>query len=213
MHYSTDVGDIKRELSELGHEVMHVRNILHSRTKNPLSLFSLELKTNTNNRDIFSITDLLKKRKISFEKPYKTRSLPQCTNCQKYGHTKNFSTKKPVSVKCAGNHSSFTCSSRLDRDKIKCALYNENHTGNYKSCVVYKTIFNQKKIKEIKPQAEKTTSPLAVENFIKPTLSYSQADSNNAPISLIAESNAVSSNDFNDLKDNLWLKLAICSIS
>ena len=59
MHYSTDVGNIKRELSELGHEVMHVRNILHSRTKNQLSLFSFELKTNMNNRDIFSITDLL----------------------------------------------------------------------------------------------------------------------------------------------------------
>ena len=69
------------------------------------------------------------------------------------------------------------------------------------SCLAYKTIFNEKKTKEIKPQAEKTTSPSAVENFIKSTLSYSQAVSNDVPTSLIAESNAASSNDFNDLKD------------
>ena len=150
IHYSTDVGDIKEELFQRGHEVQYIHNIVNSRTKTPTSLFSLELKTKSNNNEIFSITDLLH-CKIKFEKPLKTQSLPQCTNCQKYGHTKNFCTLKPVCVKCAGNHSTSQCSQQhLNRTQIKCALCGANHTANYKGCTIYKSLKEKIKISTAK---------------------------------------------------------------
>ena len=206
MHYSTDVEDIKNELLELGHEVTNIRNVLHTHTKSPLSLFSLELKTNINNSDIFKITELLH-CKIKFEKPYKTRSLPQCTNCQKYGHTKNFCTKTPVCVKCAGNHKSSQCSDRLDRKSIKCALCNENHTANYKGCSIYKLLRDKNKTPPAKFEeampAQPTKNNLS-SNIVKPSLSFSQAVSTNLPSSASSiepTEKLTGDNDISELKD------------
>ena len=39
MHYSTDLCEIKEELAELGHEVVHLQNMLHSHTKQPILFF------------------------------------------------------------------------------------------------------------------------------------------------------------------------------
>ena len=139
MHYSTDLCEIKTELAELGHEVVHIQNMIHSHTKQPMSLFSIELKLKSNNYEIFSLNDLLH-CKVKFERPHKRRTPPQCTNCQKYGHTKNFCTKRPVCVKCAKEHKTSECTVALTRDQIKCALCGENHTSNYKGCRIYKTI-------------------------------------------------------------------------
>ena len=144
MHYSTDLCDIKNELSELGHEVVHIQNMMHTHTKQPMSLFSIELKPKSNNYEIFSLNDLLH-CKVKFEKPHKKRTPPQCTNCQKYGHTKNFCTKRPVCVKCAQEHKTSDCLVVLTRDQIKCALCGENHTSNYKGCRVFKSVTNKHK--------------------------------------------------------------------
>jgi len=42
-----------------------------------------------NNKDIYKIEHILH-RKVIFEPPRPKRTLPQCTTCQKYGHTKNY---------------------------------------------------------------------------------------------------------------------------
>lgn len=190
MHYSTDINDIKNELAELGHEVMHIHNILQNGTKKPLSLFSIELKTNKNNKNIYSISHLLH-CKITFEPPHQKRSLPQCTNCQKYGHTKNFCTKNPVCVKCAGSHKTIQCPIPQKSDNIKCALCGEKHTANYKGCMVYKAL----KIKRFPTIREKELPPTTNEqqlvqsqqnpnsqptkyNYITPNLTYAQATAN-----------------------------------
>ena len=158
MHYSTDIEQIKKELCELGHEVIHVQNVLQSGTKKPLSLFAIELKTNKNNKDIYSINNLLH-CKINFEPPHQKRSLPQCTNCQKYGHTKNFCTKSPVCVKCAGSHKTIQCLIKQKSDHIKCALCGEKHTANYKGCMVYKEL----RVKRFPPLRKKENEPKSSE--------------------------------------------------
>ena len=158
MHYSTDIEQIKKELCELGHEVIHVQNVLQSGTKKPLSLFAIELKTNKNNKDIYSITNLLH-CKINFEPPHQKRSLPQCTNCQKYGHTKNFCTKSPVCVKCAGSHKTIQCLIKQKSDHIKCALCGAKHTANYKGCMVYKEL----RVKRFPPLRKKENEPKSSE--------------------------------------------------
>ena len=89
MHHSTDTEDIKQELADLGHDVVNIQNVLQSRTKTPLPLFSIELKTKSNNKDIYSVTTLLHCI-VKFEPPHKHKTIPQCTNCQKNFTLKTF---------------------------------------------------------------------------------------------------------------------------
>ena len=99
MHYSTDINDIKNELEELGHKVINISNIYRNGTKEKTLLFNIELKPNNNNKEIYNITSLLHCR-ITFEPPHVKKTIPQCTNCQQYGHTRNYC-KKVLSAKNA----------------------------------------------------------------------------------------------------------------
>jgi len=143
VHHATDKDDIINELAQQGHEVINLHNIQRYDSKQPLPLFSIELKMKDNNIDNYQIEQLLH-CKVIFKPPRPKRTLSQCTNCQKYEHTKNYCTKDPTCVKCAGKHSSCTINTRSDRTTIKCALCSENHTANCKGCVVYKALQIQK---------------------------------------------------------------------
>lgn len=191
VHYSADTEEIKQLLSAYGHEVIHIQNVLQLRTKKPLSLFALELKVKDNNKDIYNI-DTLMHCKIAFEPPRQKRSIPQCTNCQKYGHTKNFCTRNPICVKCAGDHKTFDCPIKQKSEHIKCALCGENHTASYKGCSVYKELkvnmFPSLRNKEIentnKEQRQQKPTSTQVETAsnrseVIPSLSYAQATTSN----------------------------------
>jgi hypothetical protein len=56
MHYSINPADIKTEIQKLGHTVTNIWNIKQHRTKLPLSMFFVELKSAPNNKDILSNT-------------------------------------------------------------------------------------------------------------------------------------------------------------
>lgn len=139
MHPSVDIEELKKEMSELGHEVVNIWNIRKRVTKEPLPLFEVDLKLNSNNHEIYSIKSLMYCR-ISFEPPRPKKSIPQCTNCQHYGHTKSFCKRKPKCIKCAGNHLSKNCERKNWEAQVKCALCNGNHPANYKGCSIYKQI-------------------------------------------------------------------------
>ena len=139
MHYSTDMDEIKQELLLQNHKVINIYNILQRGSRNPTSLFSIELETSPNNKEVYSIQYLLN-CKISFEPPHHKRTIPQCSNCQKYGHTKNFCNLNPVCVKCAGKHKTADCKKLSNDNSTQCALCSGNHTANYKGCEVYKTL-------------------------------------------------------------------------
>ena len=91
--------------------------IMHPITKKPMPLFSIE--------QIFNINCTLY-CKTSVYNPRKSRCIPQCMNCQLYGHSKNFCTKTRICVKCTGKHSSSDCQ-HPDND----ALSVEHHTAYY----------------------------------------------------------------------------------
>ena len=137
MHYSADLDEIKLELSSMNHKVINIYNILQRGSKKPTSLFSIELETSPNNKEIYSV-QYLANCKISFEPPHHKGTIPQCSNCQKYGHTKNFCNLNPVCVKCAGKHKTSDCPKKNDENSPKCALCSSNHTANYKGCEIYK---------------------------------------------------------------------------
>jgi hypothetical protein len=55
MHYSIAPADIKTEIEKLGHQVTNIWNIKQYCTKVPLSMFFVELKPASNNKDIFLV--------------------------------------------------------------------------------------------------------------------------------------------------------------
>ncbi|KAF0746765.1 Uncharacterized protein FWK35_00027517 [Aphis craccivora] len=71
---------------------------------------------------------------------------PQCHNCQKYGHTRNYCHHYPRCVKCESEHSTDECTKQPE-EPAKCANCSGNHTANYKGCQSLEKILNQTKPK------------------------------------------------------------------
>ncbi|KAL4107084.1 hypothetical protein QTP88_018516 [Uroleucon formosanum] len=138
LHPSTPEADIASAIAEIGHTVRNVTNVRHQQTKTPLPLFFVDLDPNDSDSDIFSITSLLH-TKIKIEEPYKKRQIPQCQNCQSYGHTRTYCAHNPKCVKCGGNHLSTTCPKSPELP-AKCALCEGAHPANYKGCTIYKQL-------------------------------------------------------------------------
>lgn len=143
LHPSTPVSEISAAIEEIGHTVRKVTNIIHHQTKIPLPLFFVDLEIEENNSDIFDVTSILY-TKIKVEEPHKQRQIPQCLNCQSYGHTKSYCSYTPRCVKCGGNHLSTSCSKSRETPAT-CALCNNNHPANYKGCTVYKELHQRRR--------------------------------------------------------------------
>jgi hypothetical protein len=139
MHYSTDTSEIKSEIEKFGHTVVNVFNIKQNRTNIPLSLFFVDLKPSENNKDIYQI-ESLNYTKVKFEPPRPKRTVPQCSKCQRYGHTQAYCYHSPRCVKCAGSHPTKQCPRKERSEQVKCVLCEGNHPANYKGCTVYKDI-------------------------------------------------------------------------
>ena len=69
----------------------------------------------------------------------KTGLLPQCKNCQSWGHTKSYCHKESRCVKCAGKHTTESCSKPKEVPP-KCYNCGENHPASYRGCVVAKEL-------------------------------------------------------------------------
>lgn len=143
LHPSTNPGDIKEALAAKDHSATNIWNMKQAGTGNPLHMFVVELLPKQNNKDIYNIKNLLH-CSVKFEAPIPKRTIPQCSNCLTYGHTKAYCRRKPRCIKCAGNHASAECSRKVRSDDVKCALCDGNHPANYKGCSIYKELQRQK---------------------------------------------------------------------
>jgi hypothetical protein len=86
-HPSTEVNDIKQALKDEGHEVTNIWNVKQRATNKPLPIHLIDIKPNTNNKEIYRINTLVNTI-VKFEAPHIKREIPQCLRCQNYGHTK-----------------------------------------------------------------------------------------------------------------------------
>lgn len=100
MHPETDICEIKRDLFDKGFPACDVSNNQIKKKLNPndknsetkrikLPLFFVDLVTQENNKDIYKL-DSLCYHKIKIEPPRKKKDVPQCKNCQSFGHTQNY---------------------------------------------------------------------------------------------------------------------------
>uniref|UniRef100_A0A6M2DQ16 Putative nucleic-acid-binding protein from transposon x-element n=1 Tax=Xenopsylla cheopis TaxID=163159 RepID=A0A6M2DQ16_XENCH len=144
IHHSTDIQEIKTAIEAYGHEVTNIWNIKNKTTKIPLPLFYIDLKQKSNNKNIYDIKKLLNTI-VTFEPAHVKTQISQCTNCQRFGHTKNFCVRRSRCVKCTGDHATKDCQ-RINRDEnVICVNCGDNHPANYRSrCTIHKQIFQAK---------------------------------------------------------------------
>jgi hypothetical protein len=91
---------------------------------------------------------------------YNTKNLPQCHNCQRFGHSSANCYLQPVCVKCGAKHASSQCKIKLDinnpsatESKIKCCNCGGNHPASYRGCPAYI------KAKSLKDSKKTITNP------------------------------------------------------
>lgn len=149
LHYSTNIDEIKKALTDVGHEVRNVVNIRHWKTKEPLPLFYVDLEPRENNKSIYNLKSLLHTN-IRVEAPHPHPVIVQCKRCQRYGHTKTYCTLPIVCVKCGEEHDNRLCKKPHDAPP-KCGLCGGSHTANYRGCPEYKTITKTKNTSVPKP--------------------------------------------------------------
>ena len=83
----------------------------------------------------------------------KTKLLPQCKNCQRWGHTKSNCHKEPRCDKCAGKHTTLKCTKPKETPP-KCYNCGKNHPANYWGSVV------AKELQALRNKATNTTKAL-----------------------------------------------------
>jgi hypothetical protein len=99
--------------------------------------------------------------------------MAQCTNCQRYGHNKNYCHLKPRCVKCAGDYLTNQFHKKEKSSDVTCVLCGGNHPANYKGCTIYKDL--QKKTQP--PLRSKIyTPPVQIKQTLRtqPRVSYAQ---------------------------------------
>lgn len=142
LHFSTPISAIKEEIQSLGHQVRNVMNIKSRMTKQPMSMFFIDLEPNQNNKSFYEIRSILNAI-VKIEPPLKTKEIIQCYRCQGFGHSKTYCRNMFNCVKCGLNHPSDTCpkSKETTPQCVNCLQY---HTANYKGCQVYRNLLKRK---------------------------------------------------------------------
>jgi hypothetical protein len=77
------------------------------------------------------ITDICYYR-VRIVKYTPTHTVSQCTNCQEFGHTRNYCKRRPICVRCSGNHDISECNRQTTT--IKCSGCGGDHVASYRQC-------------------------------------------------------------------------------
>ena len=142
IHHSANLGELKFEILKYGHEVTNINNIRHRITKNPLSLFFIDMKQKSNNKEIYNPNRLMNSI-VKIEPLFVKKEIVQCKRCQRYGHTQKYCNHNFRCVKCAGSHPTDQCT-KSPETPAKCIHCQGEHPANYKGCLAYKTLHNNK---------------------------------------------------------------------
>lgn len=158
MPLSISVEEIKEELAKT-YPVKKVTRLL-SKDKFPMPLCVVDLEPDKKGNEIFNLTKF-DHSIVSVEPRRKTRDIPQCTRCQRFGHTKNYCKLQPRCVKCSQNHHYLECPKRPG-EMPTCVNCGANHTANYRGCPYYtdlKTKINTQQQRKKSPDTYNRPSP------------------------------------------------------
>lgn len=198
IHHSTLLTDIKAELILLGYQVRDVVNVKSRITKQPLSMFFVDLEPHPDNKNIFNIK-YIGNAIVSIEAPKKTDDLVQCYRCQQFGHTKSYCRKPFRCVKCGSDHSTASCTKDINTPP-KCLHCQQTHTANYKGCNTYQQLLHQKRASNPRNQYQSRNEQIPVNSREFPHLnenSNANGNNNNPGDDYISYSQAVRGNGNN----------------
>lgn len=195
---SADPDYIKDDLKSQGFAIKVVTNIIRKRritneknqlelTREPLPMFMLSFNSDQDINKIMKIENIVG-AKVKIEPLRKSRLVPQCRNCQAFGHTQNFCRLTPRCVKCAGNHETKNCK-KPEKSKPKCANCQQNHVASYRGCEVAREA--QKRRKKETASKENIPPRRNLESVRKAGISYAQVSEKNA----VGEKSRLSSED------------------
>lgn len=136
LHHSVEHDEIKSALAEKGHEVRNVSNICNPKTKEPMSLFYVDLEPKENNKTIYELKTLLN-TVIRVETPRPRHEIIQCKRCQGFGHIRSYCTLPLMCVISVGDHDNHNCV-KAPEDEPTCGLCGGKHTANYRGCEKFK---------------------------------------------------------------------------
>lgn len=120
-----------------------------------MPLCAVDLERDDKSNEIFNITRY-EHSIISVEPRRKSKDIPQCTRCQRYGHTKNYCKLEPRCVKCTQNHHYSQCPKKVG-EKPTCINCEGGHTANYRGCPYYTNL--KTKISSQQHQNRTETNP------------------------------------------------------
>ena len=127
---------IAEELNERGFHVLDVVNILQWKSKKPLPIFRVTFDYNTDINKIYRI-NTVQNVKVLIEPMKTSKLIPQCKNCQAWGHTRRYCHRAPRCVKCAEKHLTNQCKKNKS-EPPKCYNCGQQHPANYRGCEVIK---------------------------------------------------------------------------
>jgi hypothetical protein len=156
LHYSCNPDKIVAFLKEKNYNIISAVNKRSWKDKQPLNMFMLSFDNSENIEKIYKITNILGS-KVEVLPLRSNRIIPQCKNCQGFGHTQRFCSKETKCVKCAGKHSTKHCTKTKEQEP-KCVNCGENHPANYRGCYVAKELQKIRNKKYKKPKKKVTIS-------------------------------------------------------
>ena len=171
LHPSCKSENIITFLKEKQFKITQAVNILSRRDKTPLPMFMLTFEKEEDMKKIYGITDILG-MKVTIEPVKSSKLVPQCKNCQRYGHTQKYCNKDSRCVRCAGKHHFKNCTQPKKgkgTPPAKCVNCGENHPANYRGCEVAKEIQqmrngkannSEKKKPEVGPVQKQQAKPI-----------------------------------------------------
>lgn len=148
IHYSTPIEDIKADLLSRGHYVRNVINVKSKTTKEPLSMFFVDIDPDPTNKTIYNIHEI-NNAVVKIEAPLKSNELVQCHRCQMYGHTKSYCRRPYRCVKCGMDHPTAQCTKSKETPP-RCVHCQQEHTASYRGCRVYQHL-TQKRTQNVNP--------------------------------------------------------------
>lgn len=124
--------EIKQELEELKYPVKSVTRLMN-RDKHPIPICAVILPSNDVSNNILQL-EYLANCKVTVEIWRKQHHIPQCHNCQQYGHTKNYCAAKPRCVKCNQDHHTKDCKKDSNTKPYCVNCQGNGHPASYRGC-------------------------------------------------------------------------------
>lgn len=138
-------------------KIVNVTNILGKRDRAPLPVFMLSFSKEESIEKIYAIETIMGV-KVHIEPIKKSKLVPQCKVCQRFGHTQKYCSRDPRCVKCGLAHKTANCTLPKRVEQPKCCNCNERHPASYRGCCV---AVEMQKIRDQSRKSKKPSRPIA----------------------------------------------------